>query len=114
MQPLVASALDSKERFDGRKLWPAYAKWLRPVGPSAPVAAALIGGKQGQERQHYALSIDTQLSSVATDETAMLLSLLTTFMITCSVTQEASNCCKPCAELTKPIAQPELTMFDLD
>eukprot|EP00775_Hariotina_reticulata_P001524 gene1524-1862_t len=44
MQPLVASALDSKDRFDGRKLWPAYAKWLRPVGPSAPVAAALIGG----------------------------------------------------------------------
>lgn len=40
----VESAPDSKERFNGRKLWPAYAKWLRPVGPSAPVAAAIIGG----------------------------------------------------------------------
>lgn len=44
MAPLVASSVDSQERFDGRKLWPAYAKWLRPVGPSAPVAAAIISG----------------------------------------------------------------------
>ncbi|KAF6256173.1 hypothetical protein COO60DRAFT_140330 [Scenedesmus sp. NREL 46B-D3] len=44
MAPLVQSAADSRERFQGRKLWPAYAKWLRPVGPSAPVAAAIIAG----------------------------------------------------------------------
>lgn len=44
MQPLVKSSPDSRERFKGRKLWPAYAKWLRPVGPSAPVAAAVIAG----------------------------------------------------------------------
>lgn len=44
MSPLVESAPDSRERFVGRKLWPAYAKWLRPVGPSAPVAAAIISG----------------------------------------------------------------------
>ena len=43
----VASATDSQERFNGRKLWPAYAKWLRPVGPSAPVAAAIISGDGG-------------------------------------------------------------------
>jgi hypothetical protein len=47
MAPLVQSAADSQARFDGRKLWPAYAKWLRPVGPSAPVAAAIISGKCG-------------------------------------------------------------------
>jgi hypothetical protein len=46
MQPLVASSVDSKDRFNGRKMWPAYAKWLRPVGPSAPVAAAVIAGEQ--------------------------------------------------------------------
>lgn len=44
MAPLVEAAADSPERFVGRKLWPAYAKWLRPVGPSAPVAAAIIAG----------------------------------------------------------------------
>eukprot|EP00878_Enallax_costatus_P010810 GHUV01011287.1.p1 GENE.GHUV01011287.1~~GHUV01011287.1.p1 ORF type:complete len:146 (+),score=30.78 GHUV01011287.1:399-836(+) len=44
MQSLVGSSPDSRERFNGRKLWPAYAKWLRPVGPSAPVAAAVIAG----------------------------------------------------------------------
>lgn len=44
MGPLVASAPDSRERFDGRRLWPAYARWLRPVGPAAPVAASIIAG----------------------------------------------------------------------
>eukprot|EP00878_Enallax_costatus_P005028 GHUV01005288.1.p1 GENE.GHUV01005288.1~~GHUV01005288.1.p1 ORF type:complete len:236 (+),score=37.94 GHUV01005288.1:223-930(+) len=44
MQSLVGSSPDSRDRFNGRKLWPAYAKWLRPVGPSAPVAAAVIAG----------------------------------------------------------------------
>eukprot|EP00879_Flechtneria_rotunda_P002977 GHRR01003195.1.p1 GENE.GHRR01003195.1~~GHRR01003195.1.p1 ORF type:complete len:247 (+),score=70.83 GHRR01003195.1:79-819(+) len=48
MAELVASPLDSKERFDGRKMWPAYAKWLRQVGPSAPVAAAVINGTDAE------------------------------------------------------------------
>ena len=44
MQDVVASPLDSQERFYARKMWPAYAKWLREVGPSAPVVSGIIGG----------------------------------------------------------------------
>lgn len=44
MRDVVASPLDSQERFYARKMWPAYAKWLREVGPSAPVVSGIIAG----------------------------------------------------------------------
>lgn len=31
MQLVVATPLDSAERFEARRMWPAYAKWLREV-----------------------------------------------------------------------------------
>jgi hypothetical protein len=43
---LAATPMESRERFEGRKLWPAYARWLRPAGPAAPrVVALALGGK---------------------------------------------------------------------
>ena len=43
---LASTPLDSRERFEGRKLWPAFARWLRPAGPAAPrVVALALGGK---------------------------------------------------------------------
>jgi hypothetical protein len=46
---LAATPLDSRERFDGRKLWPAFARWLRPAGPAAPrVVSLALGGKDAE------------------------------------------------------------------
>jgi hypothetical protein len=39
---VVATSEDSQERFQARKMWPAYAKWLREVGPSVPVVSSVI------------------------------------------------------------------------
>ncbi|KAG1664010.1 hypothetical protein FOA52_010526 [Chlamydomonas sp. UWO 241] len=41
---IAATPLDSGLRFQSRKLWPAFAKTLREVGPAAPVVAALVNG----------------------------------------------------------------------
>eukprot|EP00877_Chromochloris_zofingiensis_P009844 jgi/Chrzof1/5112/Cz15g11250.t1 len=46
---LAATPQDSEARFRARKMWPAYAKWLRQVGPSAPVVAALVAGGSDAE-----------------------------------------------------------------
>jgi hypothetical protein len=46
---LAATPSDSRERFEGRKLWPAFARWLRPAGPAAPrVVALALGGKDAE------------------------------------------------------------------
>ncbi|KAJ9505719.1 hypothetical protein QJQ45_006414 [Haematococcus lacustris] len=46
---LAATGPESKERFDGRKLWPAYARWLREAGPAAPTVARLVTGSTDGE-----------------------------------------------------------------
>ncbi len=46
---LAATAPDSMERFRARKEWPGYAKWLRLVGPAAPVLAAVAAGEESSE-----------------------------------------------------------------
>ena len=46
---LAATPPDSRERFEGRKLWPAFARWLRPAGPAAPrVVSLALGGKDAE------------------------------------------------------------------
>lgn len=45
---LAATPADSQARFEGRKLWPAFARWLRPAGPAAPRVVALALGADAE------------------------------------------------------------------
>lgn len=47
---LAATPADSQARFEGRRLWPAFARWLRPAGPAAPrVVSLALGGKDAEQ-----------------------------------------------------------------